>query len=447
MNTRQKGLYIYLVVVVALCGCASFIEMAYEPTIPARPFLADRMPKIYLAGAEYKTPGVAGVNIRNPAPEVVLTRALAKEFERLHIPLVTNRRDADAVFQATWNLASVGAKPLTGTVGIALNLKTPDGRFIWSHQVVGKGSTGCDSAQDCMNEALAAAMGRLGPVFEEQAVIAKIFPAAAVLAARATDKPAIGPGVRSDVDELPQRSEWLNEKAYAVVIGIRRYLQPLPEADFADNDAKLVKTYLTRFMGYSDVNVAALINEQATKSGFEKYFESWLPNHVEDGADVFVYFSGHGAPNPKTQDAYLIPYDGDPTYLDKTGYPLKRMYAQLAKLPAGKVTVVLDSCFSGAGGRSVLAKGARPLVMVSAYEGIPDKLTVLSAAAGDQISYTYQDKGHGLFTYFFLKGIKEQSGRPVLEMKAVFDYAAPQVTGVARREYNADQIPQWYPSP
>ena len=273
-----------------------------------------------------------------------------------------------------------------------------------------------------------------------QSISANIAPTSGDAAKQAVKAP---PRVRSDVDELPSARIQQRDKAYAVVIGIRRYMLGLPEADFADADATLMKTYLVKTLGYQDVNVVMLINERATLSGFEKFIESWLPNRVQDGAEVFVYFSGHGAPNPKTGDAYMVPYDGDPTYLDKTGYPLKRLYAELAKLPARKVTVVMDSCFSGAGGRSVVSKGARPLVMVSAGEGAPEKLNVISAAAGDQISYTYQDKGHGLFTYFFLRGIKEQAGKKTLDMKAVFDYAAPQVANTARREYNADQVPQW----
>ena len=154
---------------------------------------------------------------------------------------------------------------------------------------------------------------------------------------------------------------------------------------------------------------------------------------------MFVYFSGHGSPNPAKGDAYLVPYDGDPTYIDQTGYPLKRMYEQLGKLPAKSVTVAMDSCFSGAGGRSVLAKGARPLVTVAMVDALPANITVLSASAGDQISNSYQEKGHGLFTYFLLKGMKEKGA----DMKSVFAYLKPEVARTARRELNSDQDPQW----
>ena len=98
----------------------------------------------------------------------------------------------------------------------------------------------------------------------------------------------------------------------------------------------------------------------------------------------------------------------------------------------------MDSCFSGAGGRSVIAKGARPLVTVVSAD-VPAGLTVLSASAADQISSSYQEKGHGLFTYFLLKGLKENGA----DFKAVYDYLKPEVARIARRDYNADQNPQW----
>ncbi len=226
--------------------------------------------------------------------------------------------------------------------------------------------------------------------------------------------------------------------SHAIVIGIERYREALPRADYAAGDARLAAEYFRRVLGVPEENLALLSDDRATKSDFEKYFERWLPNRVEPGDDVYVFFSGHGAPNPKTGESYLVPFDADPTYIEQTGYPIKRMYDQLAKLKAKRVLVAMDSCFSGAGGHSVIAKGARPLVAV-APSGIPAPLIVLSASGGDQISNTYEEKRHGLFTYFFLKGLKDKDP----DFRAAYDYLRPQVSRVARREYNSDQDPQW----
>jgi len=246
------------------------------------------------------------------------------------------------------------------------------------------------------------------------------------------------PAIKSDVDKLPSFKAGQNKNAYAIVIGVEKYRQKLPKADYADNDARIMAEYLTKVMGYPEENIVMLINDHAAKSDFEKYLGKWLPNNVEKDSSVFIYYSGHGAPNPNTGDAYLVPYDGDPSFIEETGYPLKRLYAKLDKLPAKEIIVVLDSCFSGAGGRSVLAKGARPLVMnMDKQVSHSNRIAILSASSGSQISSTHEKEGHGLFTYFLLKGIKEGNA----EIGTLYNYLKPQVERIARKTYNNEQTP------
>ncbi len=311
-----------------------------------------------------------------------------------------------------------------------------NGELLW--KVASKGSLGVDGIQ-VVAPMLQQQFVRGQPPFERLALIKGGGQAAPAFASPAP-APAVAQAPRSDVDDLPPAAA--RRKAHAVAIGVESYREALPKADFAASDAKLFAEYAKRALGVPEENVAVLWNERAAKSDFEKYFERWLPNRVEAGDEVFVYFSGHGAPNPKTGEAYLVPWDADPTYIEETGYPIKRLYSALAKLPAKRVVVAMDSCFSGAGGRSVIAKGARPLVSVRSG-AVPDKITVISASAGDQISNTYHQQGHGLFTYYLLKGLKERAG----DFKAAFDYLKPEVARTARREYNADQDPQWREGP
>ena len=249
----------------------------------------------------------------------------------------------------------------------------------------------------------------------------------------------------SDVDILPLTKTSLRKNAHAVVIGLERYRDELPRASHAEQDARVVARYLSGTMGYDESNIALLVNDRATKSDMEKYFETWLPNRVESEDTVFVYFSGHGAPNAKTGEAYLVPYDGDPVFLDNTGYPLSRLYQSLANLPAKEVVVVLDSCFSGAGGRSVIAKGMRPIIteMKSPLLG-KGKTIVLSASSGQQVSSTYEQKAHGLMTYFFLKGLQGEADTNKdgkIDIAELFEYLRPQVERVARRNFNNEQTP------
>ena len=261
----------------------------------------------------------------------------------------------------------------------------------------------------------------------------------------AAEKPSYAT-VKSDIDEIPAKKANPNKNSYAIVIGIERYRQKLPKADYATHDAQTMTEYLTKVLGYPEENVITLLNDHASNVDLVKYFEKWLPNNVEKGSTVFVYYSGHGAPDPKSGSAYLVPYDGDPSFIDETGYSLKRMYAALGKLPAKEIIVAIDSCFSGAGDRSVIAKGSRPLVMnMQSGVVLPKNIRVLSASSGDQTSSTYDEKGHGLFTYFLLKGIKNEDVTRTdgsLRIDDLYSYVKPQVERIARKQYNNEQTPQ-----
>jgi hypothetical protein len=258
--------------------------------------------------------------------------------------------------------------------------------------------------------------------------------------------PVMPPAPTSDVDTPPGVQAKSKPNAYAVVIGIESYREKLPKADFADRDAKLVADYLTKILGYAEENVVVRLNDRASRNDLEKYFGDWLRNNVEPGGSVFIYYSGHGAPNLKTGDAYLVPYDGDPTFVETTSFPLKRLYATLEKLPAKEVIVVLDSCFSGAGGRSVIAKGQRPMgIAVESSVLGTGKTVVLTASNGDQTSSTLEEKGHGLFTYYFLKGLQgpaDANKDGTISLTELFDYVKPNVQRVARKQYNNEQTPQ-----
>ncbi|MBI2891025.1 MAG: caspase family protein [Nitrospirae bacterium] len=255
------------------------------------------------------------------------------------------------------------------------------------------------------------------------------------------------PAADLSVDEPPSGRARRDEKSFALLIAIERY-PGLPAVDFAERDAKTLQKYLVRSMGFPEENVIALTGLQATKSGIQKYLNEWLPKNTDAHSRLLVFYAGHGAPDPASGGGYLVPYDGDPNFLETTGLALKDFYAALSKLPAKEVIVAMDSCFSGAGGRSVLAKGARPLV-TKVDSALPpsSKIVALTAASGSEISGSYEGGSHGLFTYFFLKGLRgaaDKDGDGWVTVGEAYDYLKPNVQKIARRQ-NRDQTPQLLP--
>lgn len=270
--------------------------------------------------------------------------------------------------------------------------------------------------------------------------------AAIAAAAAAVAAPAVS---LDDIDTAPKKGLPANDENFAVVIGIDKYRDIAAGADYAERDARTMMLYLRDYLGFPEQNIKLLTGDRASRSDFAKVLELWLPLQVTNESKVFVYYSGHGAPDPASQQAYLLPYDGDPKALELTAYPTKRLYEKLSALPAKEVVVALDSCFSGAGGRSVIAQGARPL-MSHIQTGAVDprkNLTVFTAASGEEITGTFEPQKHGLFTYYFLRGLRgeaDANGDGTVDVAEEYSYLKKNVSRQANRD-SREQTPQLMP--
>lgn len=255
----------------------------------------------------------------------------------------------------------------------------------------------------------------------------------------------------SEVDGIPElRKLDKGRDAVALVIGISKYRdEAIPQVRYAKHDAEIMAAYLAAVGGISRSKIKVLTDEGATSSDLSAYIEEWLPRQVSKDTTVFVYYAGHGTPNPATGKAFLLPYDGHPDFQSKL-YPLDRLYEHLERLPAKEVVVMLDSCFSGASGRSVLPAGTRPMVI--AIENpvlVSGKLAILAAATGTQVSSDYDKEQHGLFTYYLLKGLRGEADSDkngTVEVDELFQYVRNGVASVASEELNRDQTPLLQPS-
>jgi len=290
--------------------------------------------------------------------------------------------------------------------------------------------------------------GREGTRLAQQRVAAGLPPVAGSMARIPAPPPApaaapvavaaapVAPEFSSDVEtpsyRLPER-----EHDFAIVVGVENY-SDLPKAQYAARDARAFAAH-AKALGVPPRNVVLLTDQKAGLASMDKYLDQWLPRMVQPDSRVYFYFSGHGAPDVKTGQAYLVPWDGDPNFLDTTAYPVKRLYDRLGKLHAQRVIVAMDACFSGAGGRSVLASGARPLITKIDTGAVAGPVTVLTASGANEISGSLDDRGHGAFTYFLLKGLN--GAAKDFSASGLLGYATPRVQDEARR-LNRDQTPQ-----
>jgi hypothetical protein len=250
-----------------------------------------------------------------------------------------------------------------------------------------------------------------------------------------------------DIDNWNFETRVVNKDAIAVVIGNRDY-RKIKNVDFAMHDAEIIIKYLISTFGYKEGNIFLL--ENASKTDFELYFgnqdsyKGKLFNAVKEGkSDVFIYYSGHGAPGLKDKKGYFVPAEADPQYLELSGYSADVLYENLSKIPARSITVVMDACFSGA----TVYDNISPMALETSRPIIKNAV-VLSSSEGTQPSSWYNEKKHGLFTYFFLKGIHNKNADSNKDGNLTFDelyqYISDKSEGVpyhARRVHGVEQDP------
>ena len=158
------------------------------------------------------------------------------------------------------------------------------------------------------------------------------------------------------------------------------------------------------------------------------------------GADpqdkLIFYYGGHG--QSKGTKTYLVPYDVEPSEIEKTCYNLTDNLSELlVKTKAKEIIMIMDMCYAGS-----LIEG-RPLRDVK-YELTPlEKIikdlgvTMLLSSGASEISLEKKEGG-GWFTYYLLKGLKEQAekGKQEITLRELFEYVKDKVSKETDRQQN-----------
>ena len=214
---------------------------------------------------------------------------------------------------------------------------------------------------------------------------------------------------KSDVDiEIPIIKKSLGEKTFVVIIANENY-QEVAKVPYTINDGEIFAEYCKKTLGIPETNISLVKDATANNMKREVRWLTQILQQYNGEAKAIVYYAGHGIPDESTKDAYLLPVDGygdDPS----TGYSLNELYKTLNEVPSKSTLVFLDACFSGANRDGSMLASARGVAIKAKPTAPIGNMVVFSAAQGDETAYPYKDKGHGLFTYYFLKKLQETKG-------------------------------------
>lgn len=250
-----------------------------------------------------------------------------------------------------------------------------------------------------------------------------------------------------DVDsEIP---EGIHEckKWVALIIANSDYAdrEHISSVKWAYRDAYAFRLYLEKTFGVPSDNIiyqtdltkarmeALLGSAQNPKGSFYTFVEA------KKAETVVFYYSGHGATS-STGQAMLVPVDCPAEAIDTGAVPVEQIMKNLSALPGIKRKwIVLEACFSGVLPPGVAGLSIRPRDPAS-FMQIGD--IYMAAASPDQFANYYQETGHGLFTYFLLKGIgKSVEETGAVDFEFLKNYVVENVVSISLVKFNRVQKP------
>jgi hypothetical protein len=213
---------------------------------------------------------------------------------------------------------------------------------------------------------------------------------------------------------------------YALVVGVSVYQHgKIPKLGLASKDARDIADFLkTQEQLFNKVHLRLLVNKDATKRAIEKFLLYDLLTAGKDDS-VLLFFSGHGAIDPKRQgEFFFLPYDADIDYLGATSVLMSGLRF-MNKLRAARVVLIADACHSG--GYSAYRTKSISRAMnkfIREFQESSGRL-IISASQPDEYALEISDLDNGVFTHFMLEGFKGKADRDqdgIVTVKEAYEY-------------------------
>jgi len=254
-------------------------------------------------------------------------------------------------------------------------------------------------------------------------------------------------------EQNPIPSNLFKGQRWGVVIGISKYRNTeIPQLRWADRDAEEFYKILTKPIeqggaGVPISNTRFLLNEKATSFNVREALTDFLKGAIEEDI-VFVYFAGHGAPDPdRPKILYLLTNDSDLNSLAATSVRMQEIQDALQHYVAAKTVLVFaDACHSRGVSGALATRNLAPADLVNEFlsDLARTRPSTFTFSASDVNQLSQEDRrwgdGHGVFTHFVLEGLRgkaDMNRDRIVRLGELTQYVNDNV----RRETRAQQSP------
>lgn len=229
---------------------------------------------------------------------------------------------------------------------------------------------------------------------------------------------------------------------HVLAVGVTRYRDHSLELKYPANDANRMSQELT-LRGkalFKSINIKLLLDEQASTAGIGRAFEEFAG--VVEVGDVFVlYLSGHGT--ILEANYHFVPWELRFVNDDalREGCIHRETFEKwLARIPALKSLIILDTCHAGA----YAMKGMAEKTAISKFMCATGRATIAATSDIGQAREGYKD--HGVFTYALLEGLRgvadrEGDGNGAVSVEELAKYVSARAPEITKEQWGYEQIP------
>ena len=228
---------------------------------------------------------------------------------------------------------------------------------------------------------------------------------------------------------------------YALIVGVQKHKDSTMDRLSIQGTTELYDFLVERKHAFSNVRVALLTDEQATKENILRVWTKELDRARKKDV-VLIFLDGHGGTDLSTPgEYYFCPYDTGGS-LAKTGVRVsdKKLFQAIA---SERLLFLTGSCFSG-GFLTGMARGRGPSVPPDLFQDLQGRFG-MSAATHDEVAWVPAKFGMNVFTFYLQKGLRgaaDTSNDGNITIKELYDYVSDSVI----KETKGAQHPQLFAS-
>jgi WD40 repeat protein/uncharacterized caspase-like protein len=229
----------------------------------------------------------------------------------------------------------------------------------------------------------------------------------------------------------PPKSE--SAKLWILLVGVNQYQDQknLPSLQYSAVDCQGLGEALkeaTASLTAKEVIIHHDFVSQRPEIASVRQSISKIINSASANDTILVYFSGHGILDAETGQVVLCLGDTNTEQLITTGLPLNSLLEQLSGCAASQQLVWLDACHSGGMTLRGTKNSSEQLVEVLRNKALESKgskgFYALLSCDRSQQSWEFPELGHGVFTYYLMRGLRGEAAdsQGIIEADALYQY-------------------------